>query len=124
MRKSGGNDEAEVTVHSKNPSNIIMRGGAEVPTVKLIIDGLLFSVKMEDVKASLEKKGVNVLGKMFFDRAWRADKTLSVGKWSPILLYIRTVHLQTFVKINLNWGLHSLSLVQRNVKGGKKMLGL
>ena len=77
MRKSGENDEAEVTLHSKNPSNIIMRDGTEVPTVKLIIDGLLFSVKMEDVKASLEKNGVNVLGKMFFDRAWRADKTLS-----------------------------------------------
>ena len=85
-KKSGGAPQYEsegdvirvtVTLHSKNPNNIVEVDGKEVESVKLLIDGLFLSVSMEDVKTSLEKEGITVRSKIFFDKARREDKSLS-----------------------------------------------
>ena len=75
------NDELKsykIRLYAKNPlSSTLDENGDVVPTTKLIIDGFLLSVSGEDIKKSLEKLGVNVTSKVFFDRAWLTNGKLS-----------------------------------------------
>ena len=75
---TNGKEEVLVNLYSKNPLNNVIIDGKVVPSVKLIIDGLYLSVSMDDVKSSLEKlDGVTLQSNIFFDKARRADKTIS-----------------------------------------------
>ena len=67
-----------VPIYSKNPltSNIV--DGKVVPSVKLYIDGFFLSVAMGDVQKNLDKiPGLTRRSPVYYDRAWKADKTLS-----------------------------------------------
>ena len=68
----------KIPLYSKNPSNSNIVDGKVVPSVKLVINGFYLSVSMTDVKKSLEKiPGLKMRSKVFYDRAWMSDGSLS-----------------------------------------------
>ena len=83
IRKQVDNDheykDFVIPLYSKNPmSNSIGPDGKIIPSIRLSIDGLFLSVSMEDVKKTLEKiPGLVMKSPIYFDRAFKRNKTLS-----------------------------------------------